>query len=228
MEVFAILGGFTAKIYDELIDNNIEVNPIILEGLKGLQWMSLTALSINDFTFNILFVSLVFLNYFFDKNAYTSPYEKTFPILLLPLFTNINTAKFPYLLDLGIFLSIIGGLFIDSILFKNIEISISKCIFRTILAWMASVSFCILKYYNFNSTIMNVFLYFISYAIVSSIFQLYTINQSLEDYLLPTFQSLPQVPNCVHATLQSTGSVPLQSSQIPVHDLQHLKAIPFQ
>ena len=222
MEVFAILGGSTAKIYDELIDNKIQVDPVILESLKGLQWMSLTALSINNFNFNILFVSLVFLNYFFDKDAYTTPYEKSFPVLLVPLLTNFNTIKSFYLVDLGLFVSITGGLFIDSILFKDIEISISKCIFRMILAWMAIVSFCILKYYNFNSSMITVFLYFISYTIVSSLFQLYTINQSSEHYLLPTFQSFPPTPNCVHEARQLVYSGSVMLLQLPEHDQEHL------
>ena len=211
MEVFALIGGSTAKIYDDIIDNNIQVNPVILESLKGLQWMSLTALSINDFNFNILFLALVSLNYFFDKTAYSTPYEKSFPVLIVPLLTNFNTAKQFDFLDLGLFLGISGGLFIDSILFKNIEIDISKCIFRMILAFFAIISFCILKYYKFHSTMMIVFLYFISYTIISSLFQLYMlINQSSEHYLPPISQSLPLVQEYVHEAHQSTCSGSVQ------------------
>jgi len=202
MEVFAFIGGITAKIYDDIIDNNIQINPIILESLKGLQWMSLTALSINDFNFNILFLALVSLNYFFDKDAYSTPYEKSFPVLLVPLLTNFNTVKPFVLLDFGLFLGISSGLFIDSILFKNIEIDISKCIFRMILAFLAMISFCILKYSKFHSTMMIVFLYFISYTITSSLFQMYILFNPSSS--IPQF--LPPVPKYVHEVHQSTCS----------------------
>ena len=45
----AILGGMLCKIYDDFSDSKIVTNPLVLECLKGLQWISLCLLSYKDF-----------------------------------------------------------------------------------------------------------------------------------------------------------------------------------
>jgi len=83
--LYAVIGGVSAKMYDDIVDTPIEVSELVKECLKGLQWISLTLLCVRDFNFLIAIYGYVYINYLSNPDAFASPYEFSL-LVLVPLF----------------------------------------------------------------------------------------------------------------------------------------------
>jgi len=179
-----ILGGITAKLYDDCVDNNIQISETCKECLKGIQWITLTLMAINDFNFSIFFYLIVFLNYLVNQNAYNKPYEFSLliicPLLLLLnikllKFDNfkLNSFKFKDILNLLLLISYIIWMVVEPFLFPE-EISFKKMIFRSITLIVILIQILL-----FESILYDLFtkinLYAIGYFLLSIFFHIYII-----------------------------------------------------
>jgi hypothetical protein len=202
--LYALLGGISAKLYDDLYDNNM-ISPLVQEVLKGSQWMLLTLLSYSDFTFTLLNYLMNLGNSISDKDAFKSPYEKSL-LILYPVLFFISYHTMTKL-------SIYDSLFI---LYGIAVLSIEPRIFtedysyRKLFARLSSILFNILGFYiglhfKVSNGILKTFIYGLGYVIVSSCFQaylLYTQKADKEDMkeqeVIPvTTNDVPPQPEAV-------------------------------
>jgi hypothetical protein len=89
MDIIGLLGGISAKLYDDIVDEKIEISDTVKECLKGVQWMMLALLSANDYNFILIFYTMNLLNYFGDPSAYSGSYEFSL-LLMIPLLFLLN------------------------------------------------------------------------------------------------------------------------------------------
>lgn len=179
MEFFAILGGASAKIYDDIIDNKIPMNETILESLKGLQWISLTAVSLNDFNFNVIMYAFCLFNWIANPKAFETPYE-TALLTLYPLFMlwNFHTALFFSLKDIICILIIVGTAVIEPFIHYT-DGSVEKLLLRTCSSIMNFACILIGKEIGLSSSIIMFLYYSSTYMIVSAGFQGYAFKNGI-------------------------------------------------
>jgi hypothetical protein len=173
---FAAIGGISCKIYDDIVDNNIEVADTFKEALKGIQWMILALLSINDFNFTVFFYIINFLNYLNNNEAFSLPYEHSllyvYPLLL---FFNYNTAQvFNYIDIIPIMLCFLAGA-VESYIFPE-DLSNKKIISRSV----ACLGAFILLFVGLSKFMNKIILYGLFYGLTSVLFQLALINGLVE------------------------------------------------
>lgn len=106
--IYATLFGIIMKIYDEITDLNIHINPLILESLKSLNIMLFTLIAYNDFLFSFWTAILGLLTYGADNDHW-----KTF-ILISTILCILSYTKPESILVLFSYI-------IVSILLLNIE-----------------------------------------------------------------------------------------------------------
>ena len=180
MEFFAILGGASAKIYDDIIDNNIPMNETILESLKGLQWITLSTMSINDFNFTAVMYAFCLFNWFVNPEAFGIPYEHAL-LIVYPLFMlwNFPTASsFSFLDGVSIILIICIAMFepILHLFIDYSEGSIEKLLIRYIVGVGTMASILIGYDMGISSSILKFMIYSLSYVICSVGFQAYILQ----------------------------------------------------
>lgn len=180
MEFFAVLGGASAKIYDDIIDNNIPMNATILESLKGLQWISLTAISLNDFNLTAIMYAFCIFNWIVNPEAFQIPYEIAL-LALYPCFMlwNFSTASFFSFKDIFYILVILGSAVFEPIIHKFIhytEGSAEKLLLRSCSAIMSFALLMIGKEIGVSSSIITFVHYSLTYVIFSAGFQAYILQ----------------------------------------------------
>lgn len=106
--IYTILFGIIMKIYDEITDLNIHINPLIIESLKSLNIMLFTLIAYNDFSFSFWTVIIGLFTFGADNDHW-----KTFIIISL-FFCVLSYTKPESLL-------ILFGFIIISIISLNIE-----------------------------------------------------------------------------------------------------------
>jgi hypothetical protein len=106
--LFAILFGIILKIYDEIIDLNIKINPLYIECLKSLDIMFFTLLGYNDFSFSLWTFIIGLLTYGADDNHWKTFILISF-ILCIISFKSLESIWFLFII------------IVISILFLNIE-----------------------------------------------------------------------------------------------------------
>ena len=183
MEFFAVLGGASAKIYDDIIDNNIPMNETVLESLKGIQWISLTAISLNDFNLTLVMYAFCILNWFANPDAFVIPYEISL-LILYPFFFiwNFSTASFFSFKDIFCILIIIGSAVFEPVIHKFIhytEGSAEKFLLRLSSAIITFAVLMIGKEIDISSSIITFIIYSLTYTTVSAIFQGYAFKNGL-------------------------------------------------
>jgi drug/metabolite transporter (DMT)-like permease len=164
---FSAIGGVSAKIYDDIVDNNLEVSDTVKEALKGVQWIILALLSIHDFNFTLFFYIINFLNYLNNNEAFSLPYEHSllyvYPIFLL--FNYYTIQAFNYIDIIPILLCLLSGA-IESYIFSE-DISYKKLISRAV----ACIGAIILLFIGLSKFMNKVIIYGLFYGITSVIFQ---------------------------------------------------------
>ena len=176
--IIPLLGGISAKLYDDIVDEKIEVSDVIKECLKGLQWMSLAILSVNDFNFILIFYVMNILNYIGDPSAFSCSYEFSLLLMvpLLFLFSFDTIHSFSYIDMICVFGFLI--LFYVEPYFMPNNVSYAKLIHRSI----GTILFILLlfwsDYLHISPSITKITTYLIGYGTVSVIFQLYLLLYS--------------------------------------------------
>ena len=168
--IYSILFGIILKIYDELTDLNININPLITESLKSLNIMLFTLIAYNDFSFSFWTFIIGLFTYGADNN-----YWKTFIVISFFLCILSYSTKPESLLTLF-------GFIIISIISLNIEhklipeeVSIKKLISRILLLIVGIFSMYLLGIENIDyihkAILLGMGASFIS--IISQIYLLY-------------------------------------------------------
>jgi hypothetical protein len=132
----AILGGMLCKIYDDFSDSKIVTNPLVLECLKGLQWISLCLLSYKDFNFSFVFYLGNLLNSISNPIEWTPAYEHSL-LILYPIFLimSYTTFQYPNIYDLILAFCNCVGMLIEPYLITE-EYSYKKLASRFMLLFM--------------------------------------------------------------------------------------------
>jgi hypothetical protein len=204
--VYSLLAGAIAKIYDDIVDMKLDVPEVGKEVLKGLQLITLTLMSVNDFNFSALIYTICFINSLEKPECWSNPYEYSllwvYPVFFL---CNLTTASIPSLIDIPflipflihIFGSIVVKKFkllelsttFDSIADRK-EVSLLKYVARSSLAFSCFVAFVVANYMDVSEYMLKIILFATAYLFVSSLFQFYMLydrihtEEGLKDELL--------------------------------------------
>jgi hypothetical protein len=145
------------------------------EILKGLHWILLTLLSINDFNFAVILYSVCFVNSFVNSKEWSTPYESSL-IYLFPFLIILSFHSRSYIKISDILLSIVFiiSLILETILFTE-ESSYNKLKSR-VSSFLLCILFLLgihLYSFSLSFSIIKFLYYSIGYCILSSVFQAY-------------------------------------------------------
>ena len=175
--IYSTLSGISAKLYDDLTDNNLLTDKTTKEVLKGSQWILLTLISQTDFNFALPFYLTAFANSFSDTEAFVSPYEKSllilYPFLLL---ISLHTAKSFTSGDIT-FAALTTLALLTEPFINSEEYSYRK--FGTRFAAFVW-SIIMLRFFNFSPSVMKAISFFVGYSFISCCFQIYMTTQNPE------------------------------------------------
>jgi hypothetical protein len=176
--IIPLIGGITAKVYDDIVDTNIKVTDTFKESLKGIQWVTLTLMTINDFNFTLLFYIINVLNHLGNPDAFDMPYEYSlllvFPFLML---LNYNTIEYINLRSLLLFIPFIITMFIEPCIITE-NVSLKKLISRSIISSGLIILILLHSYFNLSPSILKIVIYALGYGITSSLFQYYMLYEN--------------------------------------------------
>ena len=103
IDIFSFIGGFSAKLYDDIEDNvyfsDFKKNNFLMELLKGLHYVSFMTVGMTDNLFYFISYIANLFNLIGNNHAYSNPYEHsliyTFSVGLLALnYTKIYNSKY--------------------------------------------------------------------------------------------------------------------------------------
>ena len=81
MDIFSFIGGFSAKLYDDINDNiyftDFKKNIFLMELLKGLHYVSFMSVGMTDNLFYFISYIANLLNLLANKDAFSNSYEKS-------------------------------------------------------------------------------------------------------------------------------------------------------
>jgi len=185
MSYLSFLGGISAKMYDDLNDNPLLhkfKHHTFMELLKGVHFISFTAISIHDPLFFIISYVANFLHYLGNLEGYSDAYEHSLIYSFMLLFFILDYRKINHvnLIDTLLMMSVCVILLIEPILmryyFQNSEYSYQKMIIRILL--------CILTMFTYvmatSPTVQHLFTYFIGYGVFSVMVQYYSLMNQKE------------------------------------------------
>ena len=176
----SLLGGLSVKVYDDLNDNIILQkfrNDTFMEFLKGLHFISFTAISIEEPLFFIISYIGNLMNYLGNNEAFSEPYEHSILYSVMILFIILDYKKITdiCLLDKLLMVCMCSTMFIEPIImhyfFKNSEFSFQKMIIRSLLLICVTI-YCFLSK---SRALKYVFSYFIGYFTISVLVQCYSL-----------------------------------------------------
>ena len=199
--IYPLIGGISAKLYDDIVDEGFEVNDTFKEALKGAQWITLALASIGDFNYSIITYVINFLNHWANPEAYKFPYEFSL-LCLYPIFIllSFHTRKSLTLMDYLITLSMCLAMFIEpmiiienasyrKLIIRSSSVAVFICAVIFGLYFNTFSSFLNLDYFtlyfnlptislNISTAVLKLLFYGIGYFATSSLFQIYLINKS--------------------------------------------------
>ena len=168
--LYSTLSGVSAKLYDDLTDNDLLKDETTKEILKGSQWILLTLISQADFNFALPFYITSFANSISDTEAFTAPYEKSllilYPILLLISF---HTAKSFTFMDALFVIFTTLALLTEPFIISE-EYSYRKLGTRFVAFLWTIIS---IRNFTFSPSVKKAIYFFIGYSFVSICFQIY-------------------------------------------------------
>ena len=173
----AIIAGISSKIYDDIHDNEYLQcfkNETLLEGLKGVQFISTTKLGIEDPLFMIVYYLGNFANFIGDKNSFKNSYEKSLLYSYLSIFFLLDYKKIKQvsLFQYVIIIMFIIGMFLESRIYKS-ECSAFKLLCRT--GSILSILFLLYVFPNACTTLKYLWVTIMGYFLVSCITQYYSL-----------------------------------------------------
>ena len=177
----AFLGGLSCKLYDDLNDNIVLkkfYNTTFMEYLKGIHYISLVSVSIDDPLFFIIFYIGCFLNHLRDGDAFKEPYEHSLLYSFILLFIILDYTKITNdvgLTDIIIFSVFLFSMFIEKVVMhyfvQDSEFSTSKLIIRMLALICVVLSFLLCK----SKSTKHLFTYLTGYVILSILIQYYSL-----------------------------------------------------
>lgn len=181
MSFLSFLAGLSAKMYDDLNDNFL-LQPFhhqtFLEFLKGIHFISFTAVSIQDPLFFIISCIANVLHYFGNREGYSEHYEHSLLYSFLLLFIILDFRKINdiHTLDKWFLLVSCLGFLLEPFLmryyFQNSEFSYSKMMIRTLLCILTSIMY----FMTTSISVKHFFSYCIGYGVFSTIVQYYSLT----------------------------------------------------
>lgn len=190
--LFPFLVGLTGKIYDDIEDAKLEVNPLITESLKSINLLFFTLAAKNDFMFSLSTFLMALIGAGIDNNFWKSFIIITF-ILMLVSYESFTTTNWQFFII--IIMIILLFTHIEDRVFPE-EYSIKKLISRSIgiilfsAIYFIPLSFTIQKifgseYYletgniNYFYKLVLICLGGSSMSVLSQIYLLFKSNQAL-------------------------------------------------
>jgi hypothetical protein len=198
--IYPLIGGISAKLYDDIVDEGFEVNDTFKEALKGAQWITLALASIGDFNYSIITYVLNVLNHWGNPEAFKFPYEFSllcvYPIfILLSFHTRTSFTIMDYLIILASCLAmfiepmiIIENASYRKLIIRSSSVVVFICVVIFGLYFNTFSSFLNLDYFtlyfnlptsslNISTAVLKLLFYGIGYFAMSSLFQVYLINK---------------------------------------------------
>ena len=177
--LLALLGGASAKLYDDLEDNILlqkHRNSTLMEVLKGIHFISFISLSIEEPMFFIIQYLCNIVHHFGNKEAYNKPYEHSLLYSFVLLFFIIDYKKITNFCISDKLISILGIIFFalePLIGFDTTsEYSFSKMICRVI----GMIVIILLYYFSISNSLKYIITYFMGYVVVSILVQCYSLR----------------------------------------------------
>jgi len=173
--LYAALGGAAAKIYDDLVaDNDILQDKFLKEYLKGMEWMMLAALSMNDFNFSFIVFLISYTSFYFSpEEAWGLPYERAL-LTVYPFFSllSFHTRHWFNLFDMGLLCIVFFCIDMEPKTYTE-EVSLKKCVIRSIASFMFVCTIGILCFLPISKSLMKLMVYGALYHICSALFQIF-------------------------------------------------------
>ena len=206
----ALLSGMSAKAYDDLSDNpqlKRFKTETFMEYLKGIHYISLTTLSVNDALFFYIFVVANLLHHLTNEDGYKDPYEHSllFSFLLVFLLIQPPTMQLEWM-DCFLAICACGSMwlepFLSKYLLKNKEFSVLKLATRIGMLLGTSVWL----YFAKSPSMKSLICYFIGYFVISSIVQYCSVSiPSASRTRRPRRSSKSSKPHAPHRHRPSTS-----------------------
>ena len=201
--IVAFLAGLVNKMYDDLSDNPLLEafkSPALMEFLKGVQYILLTALSLHNPVFFMLFYLICAVNSVADPKAWSGPYESGFLYAAALIYVLVQYEQLPQLnfSDVCLMITILLCIaFEPRIIPQHIEFSIWKLIGR---AFFLCTLLCIIVLPIFTVTIKYLFAYSIGYFLCSVFVQYYSLYKTAKKRKRP--RTLTECINRIYKALQ--------------------------
>jgi hypothetical protein len=194
----SVLAGVVCKMYDDVNDNQRlqqYKNPVLMEALKGLHFISATILSIESPIFFLILYLMNALNRITNRKGFSEPYERSGFYSFAILFLFIDYSKIVTLskYDYGMICLYLLGSLVESKISKE-EISKFKMFFRF---GMSAIMLLLINIFNLTDGVIYISLYNIGYTILSSLVQYYSL------YINPTQDNIDEI---IESTVQETKS----------------------
>lgn len=187
IDIFSFIGGFSAKLYDDINDNiyftDFKKNIFLMELLKGLHYVSFMSVGMTDNLFYFISYIANLLNLLANNNGYSNPYEYSliytflFGLLVLnykKMYESIKSTNLYSLNTFGLLLFI--SFMFGEPLILNSEVSLLKLCFRI----SSSFIFLFLYFMCDVPTFKFIFIYIAGYMICSSIIQFISLNKQIK------------------------------------------------
>jgi hypothetical protein len=169
---FSAISGATAKLYDDLIDNDMLQEGLVKRIIYLITTTTLTAVSYNDFIYSTISYIMNVANYLANPDTWEeNDWKALFYIYPLFLVSSFRFFTMPTLLDIGIIIFCTFILGIEPLIIDE-EFSVLKLISRIIIVCNTILAYFLMQPYV-SPGIQKVQMYIIGYAIVSILFQIY-------------------------------------------------------
>ncbi len=185
--LLSLFAGIICKLYDDLNDNdlytmlNMSNKSYINETLKALHYISFSILSLNYALFYLLFMLVLCINAYFDKDAFSNPYECSGLMsgFLLVFFVNYSQLNVNYYDILFCIILLIGAIVVDFAPTVKVEYSANKLYQRAFGVFFFIV--VLLFNYRWNllsESIILSMIYILGYLVISCIFQYFLLSNN--------------------------------------------------
>lgn len=186
IDIFSFIGGFSAKLYDDIEDNNylsIYKNPFTMELLKGLHYLSFISVGMEDNLFYFIsYVANVF-NMTSNNEAFSKPYEKSLLYIFLFGLLLLNYAKMyeeiisfnVYSFDTLALIYFLCSMFAEP-LFISSDVSLTKLCVRI----SSSLIFLFLYFMCNTQTPKHIIIYVFGYLSCSSFIQYISLREEIK------------------------------------------------
>lgn len=199
----AFLAGLACKLYDDLSDNPLLEHfktPVLMEFLKGVQYILLTAVSLHNPVFFMLFYLICTVNSVADPKAWSGPYESGFLYASALIYVLVQYEQLPQLnvSDVCFMIIILPSIACEPLIIpQHIEFSLWKFIARS---FFVCALLCIIVLPIFTVTIKYLLTYCIGYFLCSVFVQYYSLYKTAKKRKRP--RTLTECMNRIYKMLQ--------------------------